>query len=232
MAGFCDNGQSQQNQTKYIDPLGPGAGAGGSGAPELRSQLFNYLGGSAPALQKSGQAYAQALQSTAANPIWGEAENNATANAQGRYLNGSPQLDRAMATQAGQTMAHAAGDNARIRSQYQKNGMAFSTGNQQAQEGETAAAGASAANTNAQTYLQNYLAERGNQNNAAGQYASSAAAPLSYLSGVSGALTQPLSQAGNLLSSLSSGGQVITTGSSGVSTPGLGQSIQSGIGSL
>lgn len=230
--GFCDSGQSQSNQTKWVDPLGPSASQGGTGAPELRNQLFNYLGGYLPSSTQAGQTYASALQSQANNPIWGQVASNASKNAAGDYLAGSPVLDRALAQQAGQARAAAAGSDARIRSQYAKNGMSFSTGNQQAQEANEGATNASINANNSNAYLQNYLAERQNQNNAGNQYASAAAAPLSYLGQVSGAYTQPLSQAGNLLSGLSSGGQTITTGSSGVYSPSTGSDILNGLGAL
>lgn len=233
--GFCDSGQQQQTTQGWQDPLGPTSmGPGGqpnfsaTGAPQMRSQIFNYLGSVAPQLQKSGQAVASQLGSDAANPYFNTAQKNAESTIAGDYLNGSPELDRAMATQRAQTMASAADNAARIKSTDAKNGMAFSTGDQQALEANNAAANATAQNTSAQTYLQNYLAERGNQINGVNQLQTAQAAPLNYLSGQSGAITQPLNQEGNLLTSLSGGGQVFNTGASGTYSPSLGSSILNG----
>lgn len=229
---FCDNGESQNNSYQYQDPLGAGGSSAGTGAIPLRSNIFNYLGANQSQLTNAGQTSASALQSAAANPGFGAAQENASKTAAGDYLAGSPQLNSALAHQQSQTLSDAANQDARIKSQYAKNGLQFSTGNEQAQESNNAAANATAANTSAQTYLQNYLSERGNQANAGSQLAQSYAPQLQYLSGVSGALTQPLGQEGNLLSSLSGGGQYLNSGSSGVSSPGIGEDISAGIGSL
>ena len=218
------------------DPLGPTSiGPGGqpqfsaTGAPQIRSTLFNYLNQSLPSSVSAGNTYAGASQGAAANPGWATAAGNANQNAAGDYLAGSPQLDTALATQRGQTMADAANQDARIKSQFTQNGMGWSTGQQQAQEANNAAAGAQAANTSAQTYLQNYMNERANQNNAGTQLATATSQPLNYLSGVAGATQAPLAGAGNLISGLSSGGQVFQTGSQGnnnsLSTPSILSSL-------
>lgn len=236
--GFCDSSQGQQNQTGWSDPLGPTSFNGSqpvfsaTGAPQMRSQLFNYLGGYLPTTTQSGANYASALTSAASNPTWNTLQANAGKTAAGNYLAGSPQLDTAMANNRAATMASSANDNARIRSEFAKNGIGFSTANQQAEQANTAAAGATAQNTNAQTYLQNYLSERQNQQNAGNTLAQAQGTPLNYMSGISSAYTTPLSQAGNLLSALSSGGQVFSTGTTGSYSPSTGSSILNGIGAL
>lgn len=237
--GFCDSGQSQTNKGQYIDPLGPTSiGPHGravyapTGAPQMRTQLFNYLGQYQPAMNAAGQSYASGLQSAAANPGWAQAADLANKTMAGDYLHGSPELDAAMTANTRQAMASAADSGARIKSQMGMNGMGFSTANQEAQQANTASAAANAANTNAQTYLQNYLSERQNQNNAVNNLATATSTPLNYLQGVSGAMEQPLTQAGNLLSALSSGGQVFTSGTSGSYSPSMGSSILQGIGGL
>ncbi len=139
-----------------------------------------------------------------------------------------------MATNQAAALADAANETARLKSTYGRNGMAFSTAAQQADQAARAAANARASQTNAGAYLQNYLAERGNQNNAVGLLGQATQAPLSYLGQVSNAYASPLTQAGNLLSGLSSGGQVITTGTSqsGTYSPSMGSNIMNGLGAL
>lgn len=235
MAGFCDDSQSQQSSQGWQDPLGPTSisksgqpSFSATGAPQLRGSLFNYLGNYIPGLAQSGQETASALKAAAANPTWAQAEGNASKNAAGDYLNGSPQLNEALARQRAQSLTDVANQNARTRSQFSKNGMQFSTGNQQAQQAATGASNAASDNTAAQTYLQNYQNERANQNNAATQLQGAYAAPLNYLTSVPGAQTAPLSSAGNILSALSGGGQVFNTGQTGSYSPSLGSSIMNG----
>lgn len=237
--GFCDSSQSQSNKGQYIDPLGPSSiGPHGkatydaTGAPQIRDQLFNYLGQYQPGMNQAGENYASGLQSAASNPGWNQASNLAQSTMAGNYLAGSPQLNAAMQANARTQMASAADTDARIKSQMQMNGMGYSTANQEAAQANNAAAAANVANTNAATYLNNYQAERANQNNSVNNLATATGQPLSYLSGVSGAYTQPLDQAGNLISSLASGGQVFNAGTSGSYSPSAGSSILQGIGAL
>lgn len=232
--GFCDSGQQQQTTQGWQDPLGPTSMRNGqpqfsaTGAPQMRSQIFNYLGSIAPTLQQSGAKVASQLGTDAQNPYFNTAASNAEKTIAGNYLNGSPELDRAMATSRAASLASAADQGARLRSLDAKNGMSFSTADQQAQEANNAAANAQAQNTNAQTYLQNYLAERGNQVNGTTQLQTALAGPLNYLSGIPGAYTSPLGAEGNLLTSLSGGGQVFNTGQSGTYSPSTGSSILNG----
>jgi hypothetical protein len=198
----------------------------------MRDSLFGYLRSNQGAMNQAGQDFAGALKTAANDAGFGSAGNLARGEIAGNYLNGSPALDRAMAYNRAASISSAADQDARIRSNYGRNGMAFSTGAQQAEQAGRAAANASAAQTNAQTYLQNYLGERANQNNAVNLLAAAKQAPLSYLSGVSNALVSPLTQAGNLLSGLSSGGQTITTGTSGTYSPSLGANIMTGLSGL
>lgn len=161
-------------------------------------------------------------------PQWKSAENLATRNLSGAYLNGSPQLDRAMAANRAGTLAAASDATARIKSQFGKAGMGWSTGYQQAAQSNQAAAGADAGRTSANAYLQNYMNERQTQNAAPGQFAAAKAAPFNYLSQASQSVMSPLAAQGNLLSALSSGGQVITPNSTQTVNPSLGSSIVNG----
>ena len=225
--GFCSSSQSQQNTGKYIDPYAQVPGAAG-----LRDQLFNYMGGSMGQSNAGAQTYAQGLQSAAANPGWQTAANNANANAAGDYLNGSPELDRAMAYNRAAAQSSAADQSARIKDQYAKNGMGFSTADQEAQQSTNAAANAQANAQDAQMYQQNYTAERANQNAAGSQLAQATGAPLQYLSAVPGAYSSGVSPYASTLGGLVSGGSMYTTGVNTTDHPSTGSSILSGMGGL
>jgi hypothetical protein len=233
--GFCNSRQGSTAPPVWADPLGPtSTGKRGvasystSGAPQYRNQLFSAMGGMGPTLNAAGADAASHIGAGVNAPQWGAAENLATRNLSGAYLNGSPALDRAMAANRSATMASAADATARTRAQYGRAGMGWSTGNQQAAQSGAATAAGEADRTNANTYLQNYLNERGIQNSAPGQFAAAKAAPLDYLSrAVQGALS-PLTGQGNILSALSSGGQVITPGTTQTINPSAGSSVLNG----
>lgn len=248
---FCGSSQEASNtgtsSTGYgwQNPLGPTSiGAGGkpnfsaTGAPQLASQLFSYLGSSMPQMQQAGQNYATALGTAASAPGWGAAQSNATGTAAGDYLAGSPELNQALARNQATAGAAAQNEVARQQSEMAKNGMAWGTPSQEAAQSTVAGANANAANTNAQTYLQNYQGERAAQNNAGSMLAQATGTPLSYLSAVPGAYTSGLTPAANLLSGLSSGGQVYQTSGAqggyqaGTYNPSTGSDIMNGISSL
>lgn len=224
--GCFSSGQSGTSQYKWQDPLGPTAiGKNGkptysaTGAPQIRSDLFDYLRGYMPDMAQAGQQAADYSRAAGTAPGWGAVQDNASRAAAGDYLHGSPELDRSMAYNRATALGEAQDQNARTRADYARNGLNYSTGNQQAQEGNAAAAGARASETNANVYGQNYGAERGYQTNAGNQLATGYSAPLSYLSNVSSAYEKPLGDAGNLLSALSTGGQALQTGSSQAYSP-------------
>lgn len=244
---FCGSSQggTTANTNQYVDPLGPSsltrlpngqsiANYSASGAPQMRTSLFNYLKGQTPSLEQAGQAAGSAATEAANNPGWAEAQAQAQKNINGDYLAGSPQLDAAMNQNQVQQLRASADQNAQAASKYALNGMDFSTAHDQAAQANTAAAASSAANTNAQTYLQNYLAERTNQNNGATQLQTATNAPLSYLNQVSANETAPLTQIGNIISGLSSGGQVVGTGGSTQQSdnPSTGSDIMNGFSVL
>lgn len=233
--GFCDSSQSTSAPPTWADPLGPtSTGKGGravygaSGAPQLRTGIFNAMQGYQPQLSGASDAAAATLSKGMTNPAWQEGQNLATRNMSGAYLNGSPQLNTAMAENRAATMGAAADQNARTQSQFTKTGMGWSTANQQATQGATASAAGEADRNAANTYLQNYQMERGNQNAAPQQFAAASAAPFNYLSQGSSAVMSPLTQQGNLLSALSSGGQVVTPNTTQSINPSTGSSILNG----
>jgi hypothetical protein len=247
---FCGSGQQSStanqttNQNQWANALGASSiGPNGrpvfqaSGAPQLGAQALGYLGSSMPAMNAAGQNYASALTSAASNPGWGAAQTNAANTAAGDYLAGSPELNRALAENQATASAGAADAAARTRSTMNQNGMAWGTGNQQAEQGAVAQGNEAAAATNANAYLNNYQAERGAQNAAGGQLAQAQGAPLSYLGSVGGAYTSGLSPAATLISGLGSGGQIYSGGQgqqgydAGTVNPSTGQDIMNGISS-
>lgn len=236
---FCGSNQggssSQNNQ--WIDPLGPTSiSAGGTGkydptgAPQMRSGLFDYIKGITPQLQQYGQQAGAAATGAANNPLWGAAATQAGKNISGDYLAGSPQLDAAMNQNTATALRGASDQNARTASNYALNGLNYSTAHDQAAQAATGAAVAGANNTNAQTYLQNYQSERANQNNGANQLGTALGAPLSYLNQASTAQLAPSSQIGNILSALSSGGQTVNGGGTSYmgDNPSIGSDIMNG----
>jgi hypothetical protein len=203
-----------------------------SGAPQAGASIINYLNSAMPQMNQAGSNYASALGTAANNPGWQSAQTNAQQNASGARLAGSPEVDRALAYSRAQTMSDAANQEARIKSGYEKNGMGWSTAAQQAEQSSNATANASANATDANARMQNYLAERQNQNAAGGQLAQATGAPLNYLSQISSAYSAPMSQAAQLVAGLGSGGSIYSAGQSGTSNPSLGSSIMGGMGGL
>jgi len=108
--------------------------------------------------------------------------------------------------------------------------MGFSTGNQQAQEANTAAAAGQAQGQNAQIIGQNYMAERQNQMAAPGMLTGANNAQLSYLNQVPQALLGPQSQIADIVKGLSGGATTATPSTAVWNQPGLAQ--QSGLTSL
>lgn len=185
----------------YYDPLE------GSGQ-NMRGSIYNQIAGLWPGLMQNSQRTAGALGRAAVAPGWGQGQQLAMDTMGGKYLNGSPQLDNAMAQMRAGANAATANTNAGVRSQFAQNGMSFGSGNQEAQMASEAANNASANNAEAQARLQNYQAERANQNNAINTYATATSTPLSYMGQENEAYLQPLSEIGQLVKGLSGGGTV------------------------
>src|ERR1017187_6699903 len=138
MSGFCDSGTSSTTNNGWADSLGPSSfGPGGAprygatGGPQMRSDVFSYLQNYMPQMTQAGNQYASALQSAASNPGWAGAAQNAQNNISGKYLNGSPELNRALASNQAMANQGAANTVAREKSGMAKAGMGFSTADQQ-----------------------------------------------------------------------------------------------------
>ena len=244
---FCSGGQTGNNNVananQWANPLGPSAiGPNGrpvftpSGAAQAGQQALSYLSSEAPAMNAAGQASAAALQGAASNPGFAAAQSNAGATAAGNYLAGSPELNRSMAQTQAVAGAGAADAAAREKSMLNQNGMAWGTGQQQAEQAATAQGNEAAAQNNSLAYLNNYQAERGAQNQAGGQLAQAYAAPLSYLGAVPGAMSSGTAQITPAISGLGSGGQIYSNGSQGYDSaetnPSTGSDILNTVGTL
>ena len=242
---FCNGqqGGTTLNQNDWMSALGPSyIGPNGrpistpSGAAQAGQQALSYLGGQGPTMDAAGQASAAALQSAAANPGFGAAQTAAANTAAGDYLSGSPQLNRSMAQTQAAAGAGAADAAAREKSMLNQNGMAWGTGQQQAEQAATAQGNEAAAQNNSLAYLNNYQAERGAQNQAGGQLAQAYAAPLSYLGAVPGAMASGTAQITPAISGLGSGGQIYSNGSQGYDSaetnPSTGSDILNTVGAL
>jgi len=171
MARVCGESTSQV-KPKWYDPLGPTGFKRGvpqfgtTGGPEQREAIFSQLANLFPAMQDSSGRAASYAETAADNPGYGAARDLATRELRGEFLNGSPALNDFISRMRAQNVAEGENAAARMRSQYQSNGLPWSTANQQAQQAAQAAGTAKADATEAATRLANYQNERGMQQNA------------------------------------------------------------------
>lgn len=207
-----------------MDPL-----AAGTGGAQQRGQIFNALnGGAGTQARQAGVAASRAATAAGSNPAWGEMQNMAQQTGRGQFLAGSPQLNNAINSNRAAAMASSADQNARIQGNFNRNGMAFSTGNQEAQEANTAAASAGANRDANNTFLQNYMSERSMQNAAPGTLATAESAPLSYLNSASTAGLAPLQAESGMTQQLA-GGTPATPSTAVYQTPGMYSQVLNGL---
>jgi hypothetical protein len=219
---FCNSTQKYTDSPQTVDTI---TGQG----QQQRSQIYNSLNANQGNINAGTQAYAGGLQQAAANPGWATAASEAAKTAGGSYLGGSPQLQGQLDANYNRALSASADQDARIRSQFARSGMSFSTANQQAQEANRAAAAGQAQGQNAQIIGQNYMAERQLQSQAPQALATATGVPLSYLGAVPGAYTSPLQTQAGLVQGLSTG-QVATPSTAVYNQPGLAE--ESGLTSL
>ncbi len=240
--GYSGGQQTYTDKPQWFDPLGPSSvgydkkgkpvqNFNPSGAPQMREGIFNQIDETHPVTTASSHELAGRLAEASNDPGWADAQGNARATIRGDYLNGSPQLDAAMAATRRSQMNAAADSNARQGAQFARNGMTFSTANQQANQANNAAAAAAAGNTEAQARLANYTAERQNQIKGTEQLEAATAAPLNYLENIPNALLNPLATEASLISGLSTGGPIATPSSTIVKKPGTGDYISGALSS-
>lgn len=228
--GLC--GSNKTVAPQYFDPLGPNAEGQhvGSGGPELRNKVFEYL----PGLMQSGLANsaraANAAREGAAK--FGQIGDYGQSVMRGNYLNASLplikslQATRAAANQQAQNTysgarADLSGIQNQVRSRYNRAGQTFGTGMQQAQESAQAALNADIARaesarlaqqaaTEQQALLQNYMAERQIQNQAPAYIAMAAEKPFQMLSAVPSIEASGITPSAEILGALASGGSIVS----------------------
>lgn len=205
MASFCEPNNNKKVKPQWYDPLGPRR----IGGTAFREGIFSDLRKLAPELKANAAGIATRAGAAAADPGWTGAADNARRSIAGDYLNGTPQLDAALARTRAAGTREAGNAAAGIRDQFARNGMAFSTANQQAQQGAQAAATARVNDTETQARLANYQQERAQQIQAPGQLKTVMDIPLDYLSAQGTAPLVPLNAIGQLVSGLAGGGQLI-----------------------
>lgn len=213
MASLCGGSSQNQVAPTWIDPLGPGTqtkqgakmGMAPTGAVPLRTGIFGELPGETAAAETAGTAAGTAATAAAQNPGNADAANLATNQINGDYLFGSPALDAAMAQMRGASTATGANNNAQIRSGYARNGMGFSTANQEAQQSNDATTLAGENNAEAQARLANYTNERNIQQTSPTMLNQALAAPINYLQEAGQDYLAPLSQEAGIIQQLSSG---------------------------
>ena len=201
----CFNPDRKKIRPDYYDPLGPGRGGG----PGMRAGVYKDLRALQPELMaRAGEIHDRAA-SAAGNPGFVEATDLARSNIRGDRLRGSPELDTMVGRMRASGAREGANSAAGIRDQFARNGMTFSTANQQAQQGAQAANTARSGDTEAQMRLGNHVTERANQNNAVGQLEAAQSAPLNYLQMGANPELLPLAQIAAMVQGLSGNGQLV-----------------------
>ena len=168
---FCDKNKRYVDKPEWFDPLGPNANGENAptGGPEARSRIFDYLQSKAPGLNGQASQLSTRLARAANDPGFGSAASLARKSMNGDYLNGSPQIDRSLASMRQAAAAQTADQSADIRGAYARAGQSFSTANQQSEQSANAASAARANELESQVRLANYQAERQNQIGAGGK---------------------------------------------------------------
>lgn len=230
MASFC--GSNQKNKADWFDPLGPNAAGqhAPTGGPEQRTAIFNQLPGLGSRAQEAAGRSAQATETAASDPIWGQVKGMLGKTVSGQYLAPNPYLTNAMeasrkaadtrlrATRE-QTGADVEGQLAATRSGFARNGVSFGTGATQGQDNTRAAAAAAlargeqqaAADMNAQeqgALAENYGRERALQNQAAALAPTAASGQAQLLSSVPGQYLGPVKDVASVVQGLAGGGSV------------------------
>lgn len=198
-------GDSTVTQTQF-DPLYPG-----SGGSDIRSDVYGRRNNYAPSWGGRADTSSAALESKAADPVWGTAWQLGSDIVGGKYLGGSPQLTDQINTMRQQSERESGDMQNRVRSQYARTGNTISTGvNQQLLNADAAARGRSEANQSA-ILGQNYGRERDMQRQAvAGQLQDAANGPSNLRALATQVQMDPLKSSADLAVELSGGAQTNT----------------------
>jgi hypothetical protein len=201
-----------------------------SGRPQRRD-LYRSLERIRPQMVGLGKETEAAARTGARDPGWGDARTLAGSTIRGDYLNGSPQLNKAvgqMRSAAGREAGDAA---ANIRDQFSRNGMSFGTANQQAQQSAQAAATARANDTESAMRLDDYQQERQNQVNAVDMLGNATTIPVQLQQAADKAgmsELEYLSQMAQIVQAMSGNGQLIKPDM--VEEIGLGDQFMKAVG--
>ncbi len=222
------NSTQSKIQPSWVDPLGP-SNSDPTGAKGLRTDIFGQLPGQTAKASEAAGATAGAATAAAGNAGWGDAAKLATDQINGKYLFGSPALDDAMAQMRSGSAASAANDNARIRSNYERNGMTFGTTSQEAEQNNNAVNQAGVNQAEAAAREQNYAGERQIQQGSTGMLNTALGSPVNYLQQAESDYLAPLSQEAQIVSGMTSGGASSHAQPDTVVTPG---NVEQLLGSL
>ncbi len=239
--------QTYTDKPEYFDPLGTAQNGNphatqGTGGPEMRANIFDYLGNNAPNYRASAEQLASGLQGAAKDPGFAAGADLARSTIAGDYLGGGPAFKQALSDYGAgveknlaglrsASTAEAADTEANLRDRFARSGLGFSTANQQASQSAGAAATAraneleSGVREGANQYttgakLNNYAAERQAQKAGVDQLGAAVGQPLEYLSQVPTAYLSPESQAAQIIAGLAGSGQIATPQSTIVKKPG------------
>lgn len=204
----CFGGGVNKDTTNpvYFGPFGEGSSTPNLDAMRLRSKIWSNMEGADQQANANTARLTGSINTAATNPGWGEAGQLAQKQIRGIYLNGSPQLQKQLDANQAAASRDAANQAADIRSGYAKNGVAFSTADQQAQQAAQAAANATAQKTNADIIAENYAKERQIQQASPDLLNTALTSPINIEGQANPALYDPLNKQAQLVTSLATGG--------------------------
>jgi hypothetical protein len=227
--------QYPANDIRWYDPLGPnssGQFSYNNGGPDMRSSIYSKMNSYDPLISKATNETAKTAFGAASDPGYTQAKQLARSTIGGTYLDGSPELENQIAQMRTSANREVANTNAGVRDQFARNGLQFSTANQQAQEANQAYGTAKANETEANTRLSNYQTERGRQYDALNTLDTANSAPLTYLSQVSSSALSPLYTQAQTVNGLSGGGQMASQNYDNVDRSGYLRSMGTTISSF
>lgn len=233
MAKCFGQNDYKKSDGKWVDPLGPWKRTpdgqpiyAETGGPQARKAVFKEMNAQNRDFKGENALFRDA--GLVGYNSFGDAQKHAQATVRGDYLNGSPQLDAAVAQMRASAGREAADASANIRDQFQRNGMSWGTANQQAQQSAQAAATAKANDTEAGARLQNYATERQNQMQGTDLLRGAYAAPTELLSQSQTARLANLAQMAQIIAGLAGNGQIVKPDL--MQQLGIGDSFMKGAG--
>jgi len=218
---------SNKKATQY-NAYGEEAATGNTGAVASKNSVFGTLNSSGfqNKVNSNTNEYTSALDNAANGQDLANISAYGNDVLSGKYLN-SPTVNNYARQANNQVMSANANQNARTRAMYNRNGMGFSTGMQQAQQADTAAASAKGAGLESQIVANNYQNERNNQQNASSIIEGAQNQKLSYLNQKNSALYSPLQQQSSITTQLLGNGS--SQSPTYVQSPTISDTINDGL---